>query len=400
VPSLQSFLSVRDRLTRLLRGSLKAGDPAQIVRLTAAHNDPIWPRLDVIDQQAEQYLRSSWVYVAVTRIAEAAALVPCQVFATDGEAKIAQDNHPIEQLLRDPNPFASQFDLLESTFGFLELTGNAYWFLAGPPGGAPTEIWPLRPDRVRIVPDKQRFIGGYIYTVDGVDIPLEPDEVIHFKRWHPKDDLYGLSALEAAAIASQADRFMSLWNRNFFSKDKAVPAGIVNIKNMVSDADYERIVKEFTESYGGLGRKTAFIRGGDIAWSDIGLSQRETDFLAARQMNREEIFHIFGIPPGLLDKNATEANAHVARQTFLEDTIWPKLVRFTQKLTQQLAPFYGPDLLILPEEIRDTSADVAELQAAGPYLTINEIRQRYLHVDAVAWGDRPADSTPILRERA
>jgi hypothetical protein len=117
-------------------------------------------------------------------------------------------------------------------------------------------------------------------------------------------------------------------------------------------------------------------------------------------MNREEIFHIFGIPPGLLDKNATEANAHVARQTFLEDTIWPKLVRFTQKLTQQLAPFYGPDLLILPEEIRDTSADVAELQAAGPYLTINEIRQRYLHVDAVAWGDRPADSTPILRERA
>ncbi len=59
MPPLQSFLSVRDRLTRLLRGSVKAGDPAQIVRLTAAHNDPIWPRLDVIDQQAEQYLRSS-----------------------------------------------------------------------------------------------------------------------------------------------------------------------------------------------------------------------------------------------------------------------------------------------------------------------------------------------------
>ncbi len=393
----QPTRSFRHRLSRLLRGgtarAVKAGDPAQIVRVIAAHNEPAWPRLDVYEQQADEYLRSSWVYVAVTRIAEAAAQVPYQVFATDGEARIAQDNHPLERLLRDPNPFASQFELLEATFGFLELTGNAYWFLAGQPGGIPEELWLLRPDRVRIVPDKQRFVGGYVYTVDGVDVPLAADEVIHFKRWHPRNDYYGLSALEAAAIASQTDRAMASWNRNFFSKEKAVPAGIVNIKNMVDDASYERIIREFRETYGGTERRTAFIRGGDITWEDIGLSQKETDFLEARQLNKQEVFHIFGIPAGLYDKNATQANATVARETFLSDTIWPKLVRFAQKLTQQLAPFYGSNLLVQPEEIRDTSADVAELQAAGPYLTINEIRQRYLHMDAVAWGDRPGQFT-------
>jgi HK97 family phage portal protein len=348
----------------------------------------------VYEQQADEYRRSSWVYVAVTRIAEAAALVPYQVFGTNGEAKIAQDNHPIEQLLRDPNPFVSQFELLEATFGFLELTGNAYWFLAGQPGGTPEEIWPLRPDRVRIVPDQQRFVGGYVYTVDGVDVPLAADEVIHFKRWHPRNDYYGLSALEAAAIASQSDRAMAAWNRNFFSKEKAIPVGIVNIKNMVDDASYERIVREFRETYGGTERRTAFIRGGDIAWENIGLSQKETDFLQARQMNKQEVFHIFGIPAGLYDKESTQANATVARETFLSDTIWPKLVRFAQKLTQQLAPFYGSNLLIEPDEIRDTSADVAELQAARPYMTINEIRQRYLHMDGVAWGDRPVALNP------
>ncbi len=389
----QPTRSFRYRLTRLLRGSAKAGDPAPLLRVIAAHNEPAWPRLDVYEQQADEYLRSSWVYVAVTRIAEAAALTPYRVFATSGEARIGQDNHPIEQLLRDPNPFVSQFELLEATFGFLELTGNAYWFLAGQPGGAPKEIWPLRPDRVRIVPDTRRFVGGYVYTVDGVDVPLEADEVIHFKRWHPRNDYYGLSALEAAAIASQTDRAMAAWNRNFFSKEKAVPAGIVNIKNMVDDASYERIIREFRETYGGAERRTAFIRGGDITWSDIGLSQKETDFLEARQLNKQEVFHIFGIPAGLYERNATEANATVARETFLSDTIWPKLVRFAQKLTQQLAPFYGPNLLIEPEEIRDTSADIAELQAAGPYMTVNEIRQRYLHMEAVEWGDKPAEFT-------
>ncbi len=383
--------SLRDRLARLLR--VKVGDPMPIVRVIAAHNEPAWPRLDVYEQQADEYLRSSWVYVAVTRIAEAAALVPYQVFATDGEARIAQNNHPLEQLLRDPNPFVSQFELLEATFGFLELTGNAYWFLAGQPGGVPEELWLLRPDRVRIVPDQQRFVGGYVYTVDGVDVPLAADEVVHFKRWHPRNDYYGLSALEAAAIASQTDRAMAAWNRNFFSKEKAVPAGIVNIKNMVDDASYERIIREFRETYGGTDRRTAFIRGGDITWSDIGLSQKETDFLEARQLNKQEVFHIFGIPAGLYDKNATQANATVARETFLSDTIWPKLVRFSQKLTQQLAPFYGPNLLVQPQEIRDTSADVAEVQAASSYLTVNEVRQRYFHVDAVPWGQRPAPET-------
>ncbi len=384
--------SWRHWLARMFR--TKSADPGQIVRLIASHNEPIWPRLDGVEQQANEYLRSAWVYVAVTRIAEAAALVPYLVYATDGESKIAQDDHPIERLLRSPNPFLSQFELLESTFGFLELTGNAYWLLAGSPGGVPLEIWPLRPDRMRVVPDRRNFIGGYVYSVDGVEIPLEAEEVIHFKRWHPKSDYYGLSALEAAAIASQTDQAMARWNRNFFSKDKAVPAGIVNIKSMVSDADYERIQREWKEGYGGTDRKTAFIRGADIAWADIGLTQRETDFLKARQFNRQEILHIYGIPAGLYENNATEANANVARQTFLEDTIWPKLVRFAQKLTQQLAPFYGTNLLILPEEIRDTSADVAEVQAAGPYMTVNEIRQRYFHADTVSWGDGIAVSAP------
>ncbi len=386
MPPFQSF---RQRLARVVGRANKAAGIAQIVRLVAGHNESMWPRLDVYDQQATEYLRSSWVYVAVTRIAEAAALVPYEVYATQAEAQIELPNHPIQQLLRAPNPFTSQFDLIESTFGYLELTGNAFWFLAGPSGGVPTEIWPLRPDRMRVVPDATQFIGGYVYTVDGVDIPLAAEEVIHFKRFHPTSDLYGLSALEAAAVASQADRAMAQWNRNFFSGDKGVPAGIVTIKNMVDDASYERIQREWRESYGGTQRKTAFLRGSDIAWSDIGLSQKDSDFLASRQFSKHEILQIFGIPAGLYEENATQANAAIARETFLGDTIWPKLIRFSQKLTQHLAPFFGDDLVLVPEDIRDNSANIAEVQAAAGYLTVNEIRQRYWGLDAVIGGDVP-----------
>src|SRR5689334_23062412 len=131
------FGSLRQRVARWIGGAIKASGASQIVRLVSGYNEPLWPLLNGYDQQAAEYLRSSWVYVAVTCIAEAAALVPYEVYATKGEAKIAQQNHAIEQLLRNPNPHMSQFELLEATFGFLELTGNAYWFLTGPAGGAP-----------------------------------------------------------------------------------------------------------------------------------------------------------------------------------------------------------------------------------------------------------------------
>jgi len=227
----------------------------EVIRAIADHNAVLWPRLDVYADQASEYSRSSWVYVAVTRIAEAAALVPPLVYHLENGKRIESPDHPIERLLRAPNPTMSQFELLEATFGYLELNGNAYWYLAGDSDGHPAEIWTLRPDRVRIVPDRARYVGAYVYSLDGLDIPLAPDEVIHFKRWHPRDDYLGLSALEAAAIASQTDRAMAAWNYNFFEAGKAVPAGIVTIKNMVSDSDFERIKREWTESYGGTQAK-------------------------------------------------------------------------------------------------------------------------------------------------
>ena len=70
---------VRRRLAAWF-GGIKSNQSSQIVRVVAQHNEHMWPRLDVYEQQASEYLRSSWVYVAVTRIAEAAALVPYQVY--------------------------------------------------------------------------------------------------------------------------------------------------------------------------------------------------------------------------------------------------------------------------------------------------------------------------------
>lgn len=340
------------------------------------------------------YEQSPWVYIAINRIAEAGALVPLHVSQRVGEQSVGIDAHPLEQLLTMPNAVTSRFELFEQTLGSLELTGNAYWYLVGDAYGLPREIWVLRPDRVTIVPDAVNVVRGYLYAIDGDYVPLDALEVVHFKRWHPSNDYYGLSPIASAQTAILSDKHMANWNRNTFGQDHAVPAGIVNIKDFISDTDFERIKQEWRNNYGGTNRKTAFLRGGAVEWQHIGLSHTDLDFLQGRKAQRDEILNIFGVPVGLVSENATEANAKVAERMFIERTLYPKLVRIAQKITQELLPFYGDNLIAQFEDIRptDTQARLDEIRTAYPLLSINELRAQYYQLPPVTWGERPVDT--------
>jgi HK97 family phage portal protein len=368
------------------------------LQAVAVHNSTNFGDNARVAEHETMYQQSAWVYVAVNRIAEAAALVPLRVLRVEGDKRVEIVRHPLEVLLDNPNPVTSRFELFEQTIGFLELTGNAYWFIVGDARGRPAQIWTLRPDRVTIVPHPQHYVAGYIYEIDGQRIPLEAVEVVHFKRWHPANDYYGLSALEAARIAVDSDRAMARWNKNTFGQDNGVPAGIVNIKEFISDSDFERIKREWRGSYGNAQRKTAFLRGGAVEWQNIGLSHTDLDFLQGRKAHREEILNIFGLPVGLVAENATEANAKVAERLFIERTLYPKLVRLAQKITQELLPFYPGEHTALFDDIRptDVQARLDEIRTAQSILSINEIRERYYEMPPVVWGAMPVNMQPSV----
>ena len=380
-------------LTKLFNGREHLR-PAPHLAAVAQHNAFLWPEPQGLEPQTRLYQQSPWVYVAVNRIAEAAALVPLQVMRLEGEQRVAVERHPLEALLDAPNPYLSRFELFEQTVGMLELTGNAYWFLGG--NGVPSEIWPLRPDRMSIVPDPAHYVRGYVYEIDGQRIPLEPVEIVHFRRWHPANDYYGLSALEAGRVTVQSDRAMAEWNRNTFGQDQGIPAGIVKIKDSISNEDFERLKREWRQSYGGTQRKTAFLRGGSLEWQNIGLSHTDLDFLKGREAQRNEILNLFGIPVGLVSENATEANATVAERLFIERTLWPKLVRLAQKISQELLPFWPGAHIAVFEDIRptDVQARLAEIRTAYPLLSINELRAQYYQLPPVDWGAAPVWGGP------
>lgn len=86
----------------------------------AQHNSAFWRPDPALQSYSGMYQASAWVYIAVNRIAEAAALVPLRVLRLQGEQRTEALDHPLERLLDAPNPHMSRFELFEQTVGMVE----------------------------------------------------------------------------------------------------------------------------------------------------------------------------------------------------------------------------------------------------------------------------------------
>lgn len=338
--------------------------------------------------QVRLYEKLSWVQTAVSRVAQTAALAKFNVSKIVGERSRDIRNHTFERLLKNPNPSNSRFELLEATFAYYQLTGNAYWFLNRRFEHAPPdEIWLVPSQHIAPIPDEQFYIKGYSYNPYGAtssrQYPLETWQVIHFKRFNPGNMYIGLSPIEALAMVAEGDLKMQKWNTNFFGENNAKPPGGLMFPDFIADAEWDRMKSEIKDQHGGTQRNLMMLRGvgrGGVSWVSMAMSQRDMEFLAARNFNKEEIYSLFA--PGLasiLDVNATEANAKAGKATFIEFAVWPTMVTVAEKISSDILPVYGKNLDGVFDDIRpaDRAMILAEQEAYSRTHTVDEVREKY-----------------------
>ena len=327
-------------------------------------------------------MRTSWVYSDINMIARECSQARLNVLQDKGEEVEEITNHPFEILMRQPNPFMTRSFLMQYTVGWLKLDGNSYWYLMPGLDGV-AEIWPLPADKVEPKPSKERgkYLDGYVYRASGRQWTIPPEFIAHFRQWNYVNIYKGMSDIQAMQLAIKGDEAMQQWNYNFFGKKNAIPTTVMSLPQDTPPGDFELIKDEIISEFGGTKRRTMVTRAGDITVATIGLSQKDLDFLAGREFNREEIDRVYGIPAAVWAKDATRANAMAADKTLKDKTIWPLLVYLSEEITLQvMIPYYGEALLAAFEDIRpeDRGLRVAEAKTYGPALTVNEYRTEYL----------------------
>src|SRR4051812_40258392 len=152
----------------------------------------VWTPRDYAALAREGFQRNAIVHRAVRLVAEAAASLPLTL-KQDGRDLAA---HPLLSLLSRPNPREGGARFLESVYGHLLVSGNAY-LEAVAVEGAPRELYALRPDRVRVVPGQDGWPAAYDYAVGTQTVRFvqtgDIPPILHLTLFHPTDDHYGLS---------------------------------------------------------------------------------------------------------------------------------------------------------------------------------------------------------------
>lgn len=213
-----------ERLRNLLRApEAKASRTARLIALEAIGRARWTPR-DYAALAREGFAQNAIVYRAVKLVAENAAA--CAFLLYEGEAE--HERHPLLDLLARPNPRQDAAAFFEAVYGYLLLSGNSY-VEAVALDGAVRELYALRPDRMRVVPGADGWAEAYDYTAGGRSVrfhqagaPVPP--ILHLAVFNPLDDHYGLSALEAAAIAVDTHNAAARWNKALLD-NAARPSG-------------------------------------------------------------------------------------------------------------------------------------------------------------------------------
>lgn len=332
-------------LTRIFSARIPENKASATASVVAFHHvgQPVWSPRDYGALAREGYMRNAIVYRCVRMICEAAASVPIALFEDGRELT----NHPLLKLLRCPNPAECGTDLLERWYGFLLVAGNSY-LEAVRLDGEVRELYVLRPDRMSVIVGDDGWPQAYDYTIGGRATRFDQSErhegrpILHLTYFHPVNDHYGFSPLEAAASAIDIHNAASSWNKALLD-NAARPSGALVYsadQGHLTQDQFARLKSELEVNFQGAKNagRPLLLEGG-LDWKPMGFSPKEMDFIEAKHVAAREIALALGVPPMLIGipGDNTYANYQEANRTFWRQTVLPLVTRTLDALAGWLA---------------------------------------------------------------
>lgn len=330
------------------------------------------------------------------------AQVPYKIFA--GEKEITKG--PIVDLFDTINPTLDPFQFWEGISTSLDIAGNAFIVLDEEyKKGIPAYLWLFNPGWVEPAYDNSGVWIGWWLKRGGRSEKefLQMERVIQLKYYNPNNEILGLSPIEVLKITNETLWNAQLYNKKFFEND-ATPNIAYTHEGRLSDRKLEEVQKKLIDDRKGTkGAQGAQLLTGGWDVKQVGLAQKDIQFLELIKAGREDIAMIYGVPKKILGlyEDINMATAKSAELQFWEDTVIP-VARMIERAINKtvLAPFGYEGRFdfsaidVLNERVLEKVEAVNKLLATGQF-TRNELNRKFnLGFDEVAWGDEPINLFP------
>lgn len=315
-----------------------------------------WSPRDTVSLTKTGFCGNPVGFRAVKLIAEAAAALPLVLQDNDRR----YDVHPVLDLVQQPNPLQGRAELFEALFGQILLSGDGYLEAVGGDASLPVELHVLRSDRMSLVPGADGWPIAYDYAVGGRKHRFAAGDVrtpiCHIKAFHPQDDHYGFSPMQAAASAVDVHNAASRWSKALLD-NAARPSGAivyngVDGQGAMSPEQYDRLLMEMESHHQGARNagRPMLLEGG-LDWKPMGFSPSDMEFQKTKEAAAREIALAFGVPPMLLGipGDATYANYQEANRAFYRLTVLPLATRVSAAVSHWLRGFLDEPVTLQPD---------------------------------------------------
>lgn len=358
MPSHWKHLFGRKGTAAAIVPETKASAANSLMTAYSAHQPRFTPRQ--YDQlAAEGYQKNVIAYRCIRLISQSAAAVPWVVYKRENGQRTRLQTHPLIDLLRQPNALQGATEFFSAVYGFYLIAGNSYIEAVRPQHAPPGELWPLRPDRVRVIPGRHGMPGAYRYQATGSHVDFAVNEltgqspVLHLKSFHPLDDWYGMSPLEAAAISIDQHNDAATWNASLL-QSSGRPSGALVYRpgndaasQSLSDDQRRSLREDIAHFFSGSNAAgTPLVLEGGLDWKEMSLNPKDMDWLAGKDVSAREIALAFHVPPQLIgvEGSLTFANFEQSRLALYDDAVLPLVGLLRDELNYWLTPLYGDDI--------------------------------------------------------
>jgi HK97 family phage portal protein len=270
-------------------------------------------------------LAVSAYFAAVRDIAEDMAKMPLKVYRRVGSRREEARDHPAWNVLnRRANPEMSAMTLRETMQGHAIGWGNCYAEKQYNGAGELLALWPLRPDRVRVMRDE---VGTLFYRVRvpgkaAIDVDLPREKVFHVPGFGYDGSVgYNILVLmkRVLGLSLAAQEYGERTFRN-----GAMPGVILRHPGKLGDRARKNIEESWARNHEGLtnAARTAIIEEGmDV--ETLGFPPEAAQFLGTRTFQIGEIARYVRMPLHKLNEltRATFSNIEQQSMEYVNDTL-------------------------------------------------------------------------------
>lgn len=283
-------------------------------------------------------LRHTAVWRAINFIAGHIASLPKGLFQgrSDGRGRDPVTQHPANEVVkRRANPQMAAVGFFEALQGHMLTRGNAYAEIARNGNNQASELWPLPPDKTKLV-----FEGGeafYRARINGSTKLLPFDKVLHVPGFG-FDGRRGFSPVTKAREAISRGLSMEEYASRFFS-GAPIQSGILKVPESMTDEARKRLKRGAEGTTTGLSNAhRIWVLDAGIDWESIGFNNEDSQFLESFKANVLDISRIYGVPPHKLAEmsNATFSNISEQNIEVVQDTLTPWVTRWEDWLDFKL----------------------------------------------------------------